>query len=129
LNSRASGELKLGAHSVKRLMHGLNAFGLESESAERVLAWWSCRVCIRVAPDLSARYSSLPTNPRQEASRRPRDRPVTPAAGPMEQPQSTVNVGPDPPWGVGGTLDRGRAPCWGSKHSLSPMDRRRPRVE
>jgi hypothetical protein len=33
LNSRASGELKLGAHSVKRLMHGLNAFGLESESA------------------------------------------------------------------------------------------------
>jgi hypothetical protein len=24
-----------------------------------------------------------------------------PTAGPMEQPQSTVKVGPDPPWGVG----------------------------
>jgi hypothetical protein len=51
------------------------------------------------------------------ARRGPVGGPVTAAAGPMEQPQSIVKVGPDPPWGVGGTLDRGRAP-WGSERSL-----------
>jgi hypothetical protein len=64
LNSRARGKLKPGAHSVKRLVHGLNAFGLESEIMGSG-PWHHgvADVCSRVAPDLSARYSSLPTNP------------------------------------------------------------------
>ena len=32
LISRTDGKLKLGAHSVKRVAHGLNVLGLESES-------------------------------------------------------------------------------------------------
>jgi hypothetical protein len=50
---------------------------------------------------------------------------------PIEQPQSTPKVGPDPPWGVGGTLDRGRAPVGGSKPACGRLDRkgRRPRQE
>src|SRR5882757_9602205 len=41
-------------------------------------------------------------------------RPVGGHGSPMEQPQSTAKVGPDPPWGGGGTLDRGGAPLGGA---------------
>jgi len=34
LISRTDGKLKLGAHSVKRVAHGLNVLGLESEVRE-----------------------------------------------------------------------------------------------
>jgi hypothetical protein len=34
LISRTDGKLKLGAHSVKRVAHGSNVLGLESESTE-----------------------------------------------------------------------------------------------
>jgi hypothetical protein len=130
---RAHGKLELDAHSVKRLVHGLNMLGLESESMGS--RSWHHGVADGLERDLSRPFRRLQlaadqsvTGPGRSGGGGAGTRWWTPRRA-QEQPQSTVKVGPDPPWGVGGTLDRGRAP-WGEQAQPISIcaceDRKRP---
>lgn len=119
LNVRGHGELERDAHSLKGPVHGLDVLGLESESTgSRPYHYHGAADGLE--RDLSRPFRRLQraadqsvTGPGRSRGGGAGTRWWTPRRA-QEQPQSTVKVGPDPPWGVGGTLDRRRAP-WGEQ--------------
>jgi hypothetical protein len=100
-------------------VHGLDVLGLESESTgSRPYHYHGAADGLERDLSRPFRRLQLAADPIRDwpgavTRRRGGDKMVD-ARRAQEQPQSTVKVGPDPPWGVGGTLDRGRAP-WGEQ--------------